>query len=102
MPCRIRLLPKLRRDTLNGRRLVVLAFAVAAVLGGSTAAQGSATLGSTTLTRDVVYNLSGATLLGPMPASQQATVGVVLSNPNQSAENAYLASLYDPSSGHSQ
>jgi pseudomonalisin len=87
---------------LNGRRLVVLALAVAAVLGGSTAAQGSATLGSTTLTRDVVYNLAGASLLGPVPATQQVTVGVVLSNPNQSAENAYLASLYDPSSANYQ
>ena len=87
---------------MNGRRLVVLAFAVAAVLGGSTVAQGSSTLGSTTLNRDVVYNLAGATLLGSMPASQQVTVGVVLSNPNQAAENAYLASLYDPSSSNYQ
>ncbi len=37
-----------------------------------------------------------------MPASQQVTVGVVLSNPNQAAENAYLSSLYDPNSTNYQ
>jgi pseudomonalisin len=97
--------PKLRRETLNGRRwlhLVVLALALAAVLGTSTSAQGNATLGTTTLGRDVVYNLAGATLLGPMPASQQVTVGVVLNNPKQAAEDSYLASLYDPNSANYQ
>ena len=53
---------------------------------------------TTTLTRDVVHYLSAATLLGPVPASQQVTVGVVLNNPNQGAEDSYLAQLYDSSS----
>jgi pseudomonalisin len=87
----------------TGRRHVfsafVLALATAALIGSAAPAQGSASLGTTTtLARDVVHYLSAATLLGPVPASQQVTVGVVLSNPNQSAEDSYLAQLYDPSS----
>jgi pseudomonalisin len=79
------------------------ALAAALVLGATSTAQGSTSLGATTtLTRDVVWNLSTATPLGPLPASQQLTVGVVLSNPNQAAEDSYLASLYDPSSANYQ
>lgn len=90
---------------MNRRRgLSLLAVAVSAVLllGASSTAHGSTLLGTTTLNRDVVWNLSAATLQGSVPASQPVTVGVVLSNPNQSAEDAYLASLYDPSSANYQ
>ena len=51
---------------------------------------------------DVVHYLSAATLLGGVPSSQQVTVGVVLNNPNQAAEDTYLAQLYDPSSANYQ
>ena len=54
--------------------------------------------GTTTLTRAVVHHLDAATALGPLPSSQQVTGGVVLKNPNEAAEDAYVASLYDPSS----
>ena len=82
---------------------LLAALAVAITLGATSTAQGSTSLGATTtLTRDVVWNLSAATLLGPVPASQQVTVGVVLNNPNQAAEDSYLASLYDPSSSNYQ
>jgi pseudomonalisin len=89
-----------------GRLRAPVFFAVAAAaltLGATSAAQGSTSLGSTTtLSRDVVFNLPAATLLGPVPASQHLTVGVVLSNPNQAAEDSYLASLYDPTSSNYQ
>jgi subtilase family serine protease len=88
------------------RRLAPVLLAVLAAvlaLGATSTAEGSVSLGATTtLTRDVVWNLATATLLGPVPSSQQVTVGVVLNNPNQSAENAYLASLYDPTSSNYQ
>jgi len=78
--------------------LVVLA---AAILAGSGSA--SSTLGTTTtLTSDVVHYLGAATLLGPVPASRQITVGVVLEGANAAAEDAYLAQLYDPSSSNYQ
>jgi hypothetical protein len=32
-------------------------------------------------------------LVGALPAAQQVTVGVVLNNPNQAAEDSYLAQL---------
>jgi subtilase family serine protease len=54
--------------------------------------------GTTTLSTDVVHNLSLATLTGSVPATQTLTVGVFLSNPNQAAEDAYAKQLYDPSS----
>ena len=87
----------------SGRRHVfsafVLVLATAALIGSAAPAKGSMSLGTTTtLTRDVVHYLSAATLLGPVPASQQVTVGVVLNNPNQGAEDSYLAQLYDSSS----
>src|SRR5258708_7802520 len=83
--------------------LLVLTLGLAALLGASTPASGSTTLGpATTLSNDVVHYLSAATLLGAVPASQQVTVGVVLNNPNQAAEDTYLAQLYDPSSANYQ
>src|SRR5437764_52085 len=57
---------------------------------------------TTRLTSDVVHNLSLAQSLGAVPSSQQITVGVALKNPNEAAENTYLASLYDPSSANYQ
>src|SRR6266536_5509851 len=90
----------------TGRRcalplLVVVVVVAAAVLAGSGSA--SSTLGTTTtLTSDVVHYLGAATLLGPVPASRQITVGVVLENANGAAEDAYLAQLYDPSSSNYQ
>ena len=77
--------------------LALIAVGCAALLGlGSPAHAGSTT--TTTLTTDVVHNLSLATLTGSVPASQTLTVGVFLSNPNQAAEDAYVKQLYDPSS----
>jgi pseudomonalisin len=77
--------------------LALAAVGCAALLGaGSPAAQASGA--STTLSNDVVHNLSLATLTGPVPASKTITVGVFLSNPNQAAEDAYVKQLYDPSS----
>jgi subtilase family serine protease len=77
--------------------LALAAVGCAALLGaGSPAARASGA--STTLSNDVVHNLSLATLTGPVPATQTVTVGVFLSNPNQAAEDAYAKQLYDPSS----
>ena len=77
--------------------LALAAVGCAALLGaGSPAAQASGA--STTLSNDVVHNLSLATLTGTVPATQTVTVGVFLSNPNQAAEDAYAKQLYDPSS----
>jgi pseudomonalisin len=80
------------------RRLVLYAFALliaAAVVGTALPAQADTT---TILTNDVVHHLDAATLVGPVSPSQQVTVGVFLANPNQAAEDAYLASVYDPNS----
>ena len=89
-------LPTGRRNVLS---LFVLALATAALIGSASPAHGSAALATTTtLGNDVVHYLAAATLLGPVPASQQVTVGVVLNNPNQAAEDSYLAQLYDPHS----
>src|SRR3954453_16744377 len=79
------------------RALLALAAVGCAVLLGavSPAHAGSAT---TTLSSDLVHNLSYATLTGSVPATQTVTVGVFLSNPNQAAEDAYAKQLYDPSS----
>jgi subtilase family serine protease len=84
----------------RGTRRILIALAAvgcAALLGaGSPANAGSGA--TTTLTNDVVHNLSFATLTGAVPATQTVTVGVFLSNPNQAAEDAYVKQLYDPSS----
>jgi pseudomonalisin len=77
--------------------LALAAVGCAALLGaGSPAAHASGA--ATTLSTDVVQNLSLATLTGAVPATQTVTVGVFLSNPNQAAEDAYAQQLYDPSS----
>src|SRR6476661_3240509 len=77
--------------------LALAAVGCAALLGaGSPAAHASGA--STTLSNDVVHNLSLATPTGSVPATQTVTVGVFLSNPNQAAEDAYVEQLYDPSS----
>ena len=77
--------------------LALAAVGCAALLGaGSPAARASGA--TTTLSNDVVHNLSYATLTGSVPATQTVTVGVFLSNPNQAAEDAYAKQLYDPSS----
>jgi pseudomonalisin len=84
----------------RGTRRILIALAAvgcAALLGaGSPAHAGSGA--TTTLSTDVVHNLSLATLTGAVPATQTVTVGVFLSNPNQAAEDAYVKQLYDPSS----
>src|ERR1700757_4130545 len=86
----------------RGTRLCRALFALAAIgcaallgAGSPAHATGGAT---TTLSNDVVHNLSLATLTGSVPATQTVTVGVFLSNPNQAAEDAYAKQLYDPSS----
>ena len=77
--------------------LALAAVGCAALFGAGGPAQ--AGLGATTtLSNDVVHNLSYATLTGSVPATQTVTVGVFLSNPNQAAEDAYVKQLYDPSS----
>ena len=77
--------------------LALAAVGYAALLGaGSPAAHASGA--TTTLSNDVVHNLSYATLTGSVPATQTVTVGVFLSNPNQAAEDAYVKQLYDPAS----
>ncbi len=79
--------------------LALVAVGCAALLGAVSPAHavGGAT---TTLSNDVVHNLSLATLTGSVPATQTVTVGVFLSNPNQAAEDAYVKQLYDPSSAN--
>jgi pseudomonalisin len=79
--------------------LALAAVGCAALFGaGSPAQAGSGA--TTTLSTDVVHNLSLATLTGSVPAAQTVTVGVFLSNPNQAAEDAYVEQLYDPSSAN--
>src|SRR3954453_11428099 len=75
--------------------LVAVGCAVLFGAGSPAHAGGGAT---TTLSNDVVHNLSLATPTGSGPATQTVTVGVFLSNPNQAAEDAYAKQLYNPSS----
>jgi pseudomonalisin len=75
--------------------LVAVGCAVLFGAGSPAHAGGGAT---TTLSNDVVHNLSLATPTGSVPATQTVTVGVFLSNPNQAAEDAYAKQLYNPSS----
>jgi pseudomonalisin len=91
-------MPAGHRGTRSYRALLALAaIGCAALLGAGSPAR--AGIGSTTtLSNDVVHNLSLATLTGAVPATQTVTVGVFLSNPNQAAEDAYVKQLYDPSS----
>jgi subtilase family serine protease len=74
---------------------VAVGCAVLFGAGSPAHAGGGAT---TTLSNDVVHDLSLAALTGSVPATQTVTVGVFLSNPNQAAEDAYAKQLYDPSS----
>src|SRR5581483_7905112 len=77
------------------------ALGFAALLGaGSQAHAGIGGGATTTLTTDVVHNLGLATLTGPVAPTRTVTVGVFLSNPNQAAEDAYVAQLYDPTSAN--
>jgi pseudomonalisin len=80
------------------RALIVLAAVGCAALFGAGSSAHAGSGASSTLSSDVVHNLSLATLTGSVPASQTVTVGVFLSNPNQAAEDAYVKQLYDPSS----
>jgi kumamolisin len=75
------------------------AVILAAAVGPAVPAQADTT---TALAGDVVHHLDAATLVGPVGASQPITVGVFLNNPNQAAEDAYVNSLYDPSSANYQ
>src|SRR3954449_2788259 len=90
-------MPAGNRGPRSCRALFALAAVGCAVLLGavSPAHAGGPT---TTLSTDVVHNLSLATLTGSVPTTQTVTVGVFLSNPNQAAEDAYVKQLYDPSS----
>lgn len=78
--------------------LVLLAAAVLAV-GAARPAHGDQVV---RLTHATVRNLALATLAGPVSPAQQLTVGVFLTNPNQAAEDAFVASLYNPSSANYQ
>jgi len=78
---------------------IVLAIALAVPVAAAGPAHGDST---TRLTADVVHHLDAATLVGPVAPSRPVTVGVVLRNPNEAAESAYLAQLYDPSSANYQ
>jgi subtilase family serine protease len=85
-----------RRSWLRRARAAAAALGVAVLAGASNDAHASGA--TATLTRDVVHNLALATNLGPVAPSQPITVGVFLTSPNQAAEDAYVAQLYDPSS----
>ena len=81
------------------RSLLFLVVAAAALTGSAIPTHAAPTV---QLNQDVVHHLDAATPLGLVPASRQITVGVVLSNPNEAAEDAFLASLYDPGSSNYQ
>lgn len=73
------MLPKLvRRAGVRRHRALLLLVALAAFVGPSTSAGADATV---RLSNDVVHHLDAATLLGPVPATQQLSVGVFLRNP---------------------
>jgi hypothetical protein len=90
----------LERETLMKSGVCALALAAVAFLAISAGAQGASS--SVALTGDVVHHLDAATLLGPLPALRPVTVGVVLRNPSQAAEDAYVQQLYDPGSASYQ
>src|ERR1700757_5190279 len=95
-------MPAGNRGTRLCRALFALAAIGCAALLGAGSPAHAGTGPTTTLTNDVVHNLSLATLTGAVPATQTVTVGVFLSNPNQAAEDAYAKQLYDPSSPNYQ
>jgi pseudomonalisin len=81
-----------------GRLKYLLALvAVAAAVLAPASVQADSTV---QLTRDVVRNLNLATPVGPVAPTKQLTVGVVLKNPNEAAETAFLNSIYNPSSSN--
>jgi len=82
-------------------RTTPLAVLAAALLAVGSAAPASGASGSR-LAVAGVQNLGLATLVGPVSPSRTLAVGVYLSNPNQTAEDAYVKSLYDPSSANYQ
>src|SRR6476660_5768975 len=83
--------------------LAIAGALVATLVLTSSAALGGTSYGpTTTLSNGVVRNLSLATLTGTVPASQTVTVGIYLTNPNQTAEDAYVKQLYNPSSANYQ
>jgi pseudomonalisin len=81
------------------RYVVLLAVAAVTLTGSANPTHAAATV---VLGQDVVHHLDAATALGPVPDSRQITVGVALSNPNEAAEDAFLASLYDRASSNYQ
>jgi subtilase family serine protease len=91
-------MPAGNRGPRSYRALVALAAVGCAALLGASSPAAHASGATTTLSADVVHNLSLATPTGSVPATQTVMVGVFLSNPNQAAEDAYVKQLYDPSS----
>src|SRR5947209_4400538 len=92
-----------RRMSMTVRSAFALAAALitVVVLGLSAAAPGSAAAGpATSLSNDIVQNLNLATLHGAVPSTKKVTVGIFLSNPNQAAEDRFVAELYDPNSAN--
>ncbi len=82
------------------RRLPLVVSAVAVLAVG--AARPAHSDQVVRLTHATVRNLALATLAGPVSPTQQLSVGVFLTNPNQAAEDAYVASLSNPSSSNYQ
>ena len=91
----------MKRRAQRVQALLVAVAAVAALAGAGTGTSAGST-GTVTLSNDVVHHLGAATLVGPVAPTRPITVGVVLENPNEAGEDAYLASLYDPSSANYQ
>jgi hypothetical protein len=73
------------------RRLRSFVFLTAVVVALCVAALPTHAASTTRLTSDVVHDLSLAQSLGAVPSSRQIAVGVALKNPNEAAENSYLA-----------
>ena len=88
----------MQRLLLRSAPLAVLAAALLAV-GSAAPASGDS---GTHLGVASVHNLGLATLTGAVSPTRTVTVGVYLDNPNQKAEDAYVNSLYDPSSADYQ
>ena len=78
-------MPVGHRGPRSFRALLALAAVGCAALIGAGSPAAHASGAGTTLSNDVVHNLSLATPTGSVPATQTVTVGVFLSNPNQAA-----------------
>jgi hypothetical protein len=75
--------------------------ASAAVAQAASAPAGAAASADTAwrvLSRAVIPGLASATRLGPLAPSQKLQVGVALTDPNRSAEDAAARAVYDPAS----